>query len=402
MMPPLIPAGSRDSTARLALKIAATIACRIALNTARRFIYPFAPDLSRALSVPLTAVTGLIAVNWATNLLGLAFGPAADRFGYRGMMMLGMALLAVGMLAGGMWPVFAVLAAAQFLAGLGKSIYDPAVQAYVSSRVPYHRRGMVVGFLETAWAGSTLAGIPLMAVLIDQAGWQAAFFVLSASGFLGLVLMTALIPGEGQPASPIQRRVSVRQLLGDVARSRPAMGVVVYSFLFNIAMDNLFVVYGAWLEGSFQLSLLALGAGTTVIGAAELCGEFITAGAADRIGLKRVVVGGAALCILTYAAMPFAATTAALALTALFVHFCIFETTVVTTISLATELLPRSRATMLAAYYAAAGLGRVVGALLGGPVWLAAGIAGTGLISSAINALALTALLWGLRGWKHH
>ena len=57
---------------------------------------------------------------------------------------------------------------------------------------------------------------------------------------------------------------------------------------------------------------------------------------------------------------------------------------------------------MIAAYYAAAGLGRVAGALLGGPVWLAAGIAGTGLVSAAINALALTALLWGLRGWKQH
>jgi predicted MFS family arabinose efflux permease len=401
-MNPENPSGSHDSVARLALKIAATIACRIVLNTARRFIYPFAPDLSRALGVPLTAVTGLIAVNWATNLLGLAFGPAADRFGYRGMMMLGMALLALGMLAGGVWPVFGVLVAAQFLAGLGKSIYDPAVQAYVSGRVPFHRRGLAVGFLETAWAGSTLAGIPLMAVLIDQSGWRSAFLALSASGFFGLVLMTALIPGEGKPAFPGRQRVTFRQLFGGVAGSRPAMGVVVYTFLFNIAMDNLFVVYGAWLEDSFQLSLLALGAGTTAIGAAELCGEFITAGAADRIGLKRVVVGGAALCILTYAVMPFVATTVALALVALFVHFCIFETTVVTTISLTTELLPQARATMIAAYYAAAGLGRVAGALLGGPVWLAAGIAGTGLVSAAINALALTALLWGLRGWKQH
>jgi predicted MFS family arabinose efflux permease len=391
-----------DSAARLALKIAATIACRIVLNTARRFIYPFAPDLSRVLGVPLTAITGLIAVNWATNLLGLVFGPAADRFGYRGMMILGMAMLSVGMLAGGVWPLFGVLVAAQFLSGLGKSIYDPAVQAYVSGRVPFHRRGLAVGFLETAWAGSTLVGIPLMAVLIDLAGWQSAFFALSASGFLGLVLMTALIPGEGKPPFPGRQRVTLRQLFGGIAGSRPAMSVVTYTFLFNIAMDNLFVVYGAWLEDSFNLSLLALGAGTTVIGAAELSGEFITAGLADRIGLKRVVIGGVTLCMLTYAALPFVATTVALALAALFVHFCIFETTIVTTISLTTELLPQSRATMIAAYYAAAGLGRVVGALLGGPVWLAAGIAATGLISSALSALALTVLLWGLRGLKKY
>jgi len=83
------------------------------------------------------------------------------------------------------------------------------------------------------------------------------------------------------------------------------------------------------------------------------------------------------------------------------VHFCIFEMTIVTILSLTTELLPQSRATMIATYYAAAGLGRVGGALLGGPVWLAFGIVGTGVTSAAISALSLATLLWGLRGWHN-
>ncbi len=36
---------------------------RLAMNTARRFAYPFAPALSRGLNVPLMAITSLIAVN---------------------------------------------------------------------------------------------------------------------------------------------------------------------------------------------------------------------------------------------------------------------------------------------------------------------------------------------------
>jgi predicted MFS family arabinose efflux permease len=83
----------------------------------------------------------------------------------------------------------------------------------------------------------------------------------------------------------------------------------------------------------------------------------------------------------------------------LFVHFCIFEATIVTVLSLTTEILPASRATMVAAYYAAAGLGRIGGALLGGPVWLAFGIVGIGMTSAALTALALAALAWGLSGW---
>jgi predicted MFS family arabinose efflux permease len=73
--------------------------------------------------------------------------------------------------------------------------------------------------------------------------------------------------------------------------------------------------------------------------------------------------------------------------------------TIVTIRSLATELLPQSRTTMVATYYAAVGLGRVGRALLGGPVGLAFGILGTGVTSAAITALSLASLLWGLRGW---
>ena len=90
----------RDNSApRLLWQIVAATLCRIALNTARRFVYPFAPALSRDLQVPLTAITSLIAVNQAASLAGLFVGPMADRWGYRKMMRSGLLLLAVGIYA---------------------------------------------------------------------------------------------------------------------------------------------------------------------------------------------------------------------------------------------------------------------------------------------------------------
>lgn len=388
------PVGLRAS------QIAATIACRLALNTGRRFIYPFAPDLSRALGVPLTSITSLVAANSATSLLGFGLGPVADRFGYRAMMILGLGVLALGMGAAALLPVFAMLVIAQVLSGAGKSLFDPALQAYISERVPYTRRGLVVGLLETAWAGSTLEGIPLLALLIDQAGWRAAFFALSASGVLGIGLLASLLPADGPRASAPRARSGFRQLFGAILQSRPALGMALFAFLFNTAMDNLFVIYGAWMEDAFQLSVLALGVGTAVIGAGELVGESITAGLGDRLGLKRMALGGVLLCVLTYLLLPLAARTLPMALAAVFLHFCVFEMTIVTVLSVTTELLPAARATMIAAFYAAAGAGRVTGALLGGPVWLAAGIWGTGILSAALTALSLAALLWALKGWK--
>ena len=156
---------------------------RLVLNTAKRFVYPCAPALSRGMGVSLGAVTSLIAVNQITSLLGLLAGPLSDRWGYRKMMVSGMALLAVGMLAAAWFPIYAVVLVAFFLAGLGKSILDPAMQAWAGSRVAFEHRALVIGILETSWAASTLIGIPLVAILMETHGWRSPFL---AMGILGL------------------------------------------------------------------------------------------------------------------------------------------------------------------------------------------------------------------------
>ena len=388
------------SVTQLTLTIVVTTLCRLVLNTARRFVYPFAPALSRGLGVPLTAITSLIAVNQATSVLGLFFGPVADRLGYRLMMLTGMALLVVGMFAGGFFPFYGVILVALFLAGLGKSIFDPALQAYVGERVPFHRRGLVIGFLEFSWAGSTLLGIPAIALLIDRLGWQSPFFVMGGLGLFGIIILRILIKKGGQKNPQEHSLLLFKDAWRPLLRERAALGALFYSFLVSAANDNLFVVYGAWLEDRFSLSIVALGFGTAVIGIAELAGETMTAALADRLGLKRSLLGGLVVCIICYGILPYLGQTLGAALVGLFLIFLSFEFMIVTGLSLFTELLPSARATMMASYLATGGIGRVVGALIGGPIWLAGGIYATSLVSAIISALALMSIFWGLRGWN--
>ena len=394
-----VPDRASTFVSRLTLSIVVTTLCRLVLNTARRFVYPFAPALSRGLGVPLTAITSLIAVNQATAVLGLFFGPIADRLGYRLMMLTGMTLLVAGMFAGGLFPFYGVILIALFLAGLGKSMFDPALQAYVSERVPFHRRGLAIGFLEFSWAGSTLLGIPLIAVLIDRLGWRAPFFVMGGLGILGFLALSILVEKTARKKAPGPSLPIFRGAWRQLLRERAALGALSYSFWISVANDNLFVVYGAWLEKQFGLSIVALGLGTAVIGIAELAGESFTAALADRLGLKRALIGGLAACLICYGILPLLGQTLGMALTGLFFLFLTFEFTIVTGLSLFTELVPASRATMMAGYLAMGGVGRVVGALIGGPIWLAGGIYATALVSAAISGLALVSLIWGLQGW---
>ena len=389
---------SRQS--RLMGSLATAVACRILLNTARRFIYPFAPTFSRGLGVPLTAVTSLIAVNQATSIMGLFFGPVSDRIGYRVMMLCSLGVLALGMLAAGFIPVYGVVLIGLFLAGLGKSIFDPAIQAFVGERVSYHRRGRAIGFLEVSWAGSSLIGIPLMAFLIQTHGWRAPFFVLGVLALIGGGILGYLLPKDPPQVSRRLKTGALPAAYGAVVKSRTAMGALVFAFCFNAANDTFFVVYGAWLENAFDMTVMALGAGTAVIGVAELCGEGLTAALSDRVGLKKSVMVGTGVTVLNYALIPLYGHSLVVAFIGIFMLFLSFEFTVVTSIALYTEILPRSRATMIASVMAAAGLGRVAGALAGGVVWLTGGIVATGVVSAVLTGIALIALLIGFRQWE--
>jgi predicted MFS family arabinose efflux permease len=216
---------------------------------------------------------------------------------------------------------------------------------------------------------------------------------------LGIAALLVLIPRQKDHAS-LHPKIDLKAAWQRVLQEKTTRGALAFIFLVSAANDNLFVAYGAWMEKSFGLGIVTLGLGTSAIGLAELLGETLTATLADRIGLKRSVMIGLALCIIFYAMLPFVGQTITMAFVSLFLIFVAFEFMMVTSVSMATELLPEARATMMATYMGAAGLGRAVGALIGGPVWLTGGIFATGLVSAFISALALGSLWWGLQGWE--
>jgi len=398
------PSGRQDRPKnhepRLLWQIVVATLCRIALNTARRFVYPFAPALSRDLHVPLTAITSLIAVSQAASLSGLFIGPMADRWGYRKIMLSGLFLLTVGM--GICWisPVYGMVFVGLMLAGAGKIAFDPAIQAFIGHRVPFSKRGMAVGAVETAWAGSTLIGIPVIAVIIDRFGVQWSFFALAVLGALGWLALGRAIPPDNTTAASEGRSMGMGAALLQLIRIRPAAGMLAFGFFISMANDNLFVVYGAWLEKEFSVGIVALGLSTSVIGVAELTGESLTAFLGDRIGIKRFMTISACMATIGYLMLPFVGISLPLGLAGLFLIFLCFEMTMVSSFSLCTELLPATRATMMAGYYAAAGLGRMAGALAGGTLWLSAGMIGVMVASALAMIAALVCLIWGLAGWR--
>ncbi len=381
------------------LQIILLTLCRLLIFTAQRFAYPFSTVLSRGLGVPLQSITFLISLNSATSLLGPIIGPISDRHGYRRMILAALIMLMIGMLLGGVFAYFPLMFFTFFMTGLGKSTMDPAIQAYVSDRVPYHRRGMFIGLLEVSYAGSALIGIPLVALSIDQINWRAPFFIFSLGALIGFIIIRITIDEDHDIRTQQTSYNLYHDIWKPVIKARPSFGMVVFFFFSGMAIENLFVVYGPWLETRFGLNVVALGLSATVIGFAELCGAILSALCSDRIGLKRTIIVGQLIVLVSYAIIPMLRLSLETVLAGLFIVFFTFEFTIVTSISLATELLPGQRATMMACLQAASGLGRTLGALIGIPLWLGGGIGATSGISVALCIFGLIAISWGLKHW---
>jgi predicted MFS family arabinose efflux permease len=377
----------RARTAASAGVLGTILLSRTTLNSGFRIVYPFLPAIGRGLGVPLTAVSFLLTLRAMAGLSSPLFGPLSDRYGRRALMLAGLGLLAMGAALTAGWPTYRVAIVAFVLFGLSKTAYDPAMQAYLGDAVPYHRRGRVLGIAELSWSAAWLVGVPAAGFLIERAGWQSPFVALALLALVGLFL-TWRLPSD-QPAS---RWAGPFVSLAGLRHNRSAWLGMAVGLLFVFAMENVFVVYGAWMEESLSLSVATLGLASVVIGIGEAVGEGASAGLVDRLGKKTAVLGGLLLNAGAYLLLPLLSRNLVAALVSLFILLLAFEFSIVSSFPLISELAPDARGTLMAFNVAALSLGRMLGSLTAAPLWLRGGL-GLNAVVSCGGALAAFALL---------
>ena len=376
----------------LFLQIGVLTLARLFLNTGIRMAYPFLPELARGLGTTDQAVARLVSIRSFAGVLSPLFSPLSERYGRRLALILGMLLFCAGCFLVALWPSYWFLGLSLTAIGIGKVIFDPAMQAYLGDVVPYRHRGKALSVTELAWAGAFFLGVPAVALVIGRMGWQAPFLWLGLLGVGAILLIWRVLPPAHSQAAQV---VGLSGLLQTVGRNPVIWAAAVYVMLVMVANEILLIVYGSWMESAFQLDLAGLGLATTVIGLAEVSGEITTGFAVDRFGKRPVVILFGLLTAFVYLLIPHISLSLTAALASLFLLFFCFEMTVVGGVPLMTELVPTARSVVLSVVLAAAGLGRALGAFIGPVVWDRVGFQGLGVITAVIMALAVVVLaLW--------
>jgi MFS transporter, DHA1 family, inner membrane transport protein len=356
-------------------------ATRLVLNITHRMISVFLPAIARGLGVSLEQA-GLLAS--ARSLAGAAT-PAIVSSAGRGERRLRLVLWSLMLFAAGAaltaaTSMYVGALAGFLLIGLAKPGFDTAALAYVADRTPYERRARYLTVMELTWAAGLLIGAPAAGWLISHFGWQAPFWAAASLGALAVAGAPLFLDAD----STVDGGASARLILG-----HSPLALLAALFAISVGAELAFVVFGAWLEDSFDLSLVALGTASVVIGTAELVGEGSVLAFADRVGKRRMVLGGLAVATAGYLTL---ATTDTLftGLASFGVLFIAMEITIVSAMPLATEMVPVARSRYIALLIMAISIGRAIGAAVG-PVLF--GIGGMPVNAVAAAFWMATALL---------
>jgi predicted MFS family arabinose efflux permease len=361
---------------------------RTILNTAYRMVYPFLAIFARGLGVDLTTMSLALTARSLVGMVGPFTASIADSQGRKFGMLFGVGLFTLGLTLVVCWPTFWVLAAALCLATLGKYIFDPAMQAYLSDRISYERRGQVIAVTEFGWSLAFVLGVPLMGFLIARLSWMAPFPLLTLLGALTFTGILLLLPKDGKPhdgGKPLWANFRL------VLTHAPALAGLAVGLFATAANELVNLIFGVWLEDSFGLKIAALSASAVVIGISELGGEGLVAAFVDRIGKPRAVAIGLIANSLAALALPVVGRSVPGALVGLFFFYISFEFTLVSCIPMMTELVPAARATLMAFNVAAHALGRALGAPLA-PLLYGFGFLVVAAAAVGFNLLALVAL----------
>lgn len=352
--------------------------------------FPFLGIIAAGLGVSEALLGRLVALRASTGLLAPLFGVLADRHGYRRVMSLALGAAGLGYLivaAGQSWPI---TAAGMVLAGLGTFAFVPNLSAYLSARLPFHRRSRGLGIVEYAWALAGILGLSLIGLLIEWTSWRLPF------SLLGLAFLLAALFYRRLPSTGIERREEKKEEAGrrlvrffDLGRNRRSTwAVLAGSFFVAIGGFTLILTFGIWLQREYQLGAGELGTVALIMGICDLTGSGLVSLIGDRLGKRRSVLLGTGLAVAGLLLLPQLNVSLPAAVAGLFLARGAFEFTIVSNQILLSEQVPSQRGKVLTLGAAATMLGSTLVGFTAVPTFDRFGIAGISLSGAAAIAVA--------------
>jgi predicted MFS family arabinose efflux permease len=258
---------------------------------------PLGAVIMPALSItPVQFGMVVSAYAFAAGVSGLLTAGFADRFDRKRLLL----FFYVGFILGTLWCGFAQsfesLLMARIVTGLFGGVIGSVVLAIATDLFPPQMRGRVMGFIQTAFAGSQVLGIPFGLYLSNHWNWHVPFIAMAALGVSGGLVVAWLMKPVADHLKLPQERSAFGHLLHTVTEPRYLLAFVTVTFLATGGF-MLMPFSSAFTVGNLGIALASLPTIYLVTGLATIFAGPLVGKAADRFGKLRVFFMGTALTI---------------------------------------------------------------------------------------------------------
>jgi predicted MFS family arabinose efflux permease len=267
-----------------------------AASLSSRALDPVLPRVAEDFSVSIATAASLAAgVAFTFAIVQPVLGAAADLFGKARLVIVCLVLLGLSNIFGAMSSSFTVLFVTRILGGMGAGGVFPIALGLTSDLVPPEKRQVAIGRVLAGAMTGNLLGASASGLIGDLLGWRGVLAVLGV-----LVIAAALAVGVGFRGSPARPAAEVnlsvlRQGYRTIFANPNAALVFAAVFVEGCCVLGLFPFVSAFLHDLGQESLAIAG---LVIAGFAVGGLFYTLSVArllPRLGIKGMMIGGAAL-----------------------------------------------------------------------------------------------------------
>jgi MFS family permease len=177
-----------------AVLIAVLAAAGVSVSLMQTLIIPLIPELPTLLHTSAANASWAITITLLTaSVANPVFGRLGDMYGPKRIMLLCAALLMAGSLLAAVSTTLLPLIVGRGLQGFGISIIPLGISV-MRAAVPPEKVGTAMGLMSSSLGVGGAMGLPLSAIIAENADWHVLFWVSAGLGAAALVMFAWLVP----------------------------------------------------------------------------------------------------------------------------------------------------------------------------------------------------------------
>jgi MFS transporter, DHA1 family, inner membrane transport protein len=269
---------SRQASPTVLLLLLCVAVCLV--NLAVLMLGPLLVALAQAFQTSVAIVGQLAAATAITwGVAAPLAGPVSDAYGRRRLLLIGLLLMALGMLGSVLAWHYSALLTCRLLTGVGAATVTPNSLAALAEVFPPTERGKAIGWLLSATGISAAVGVPLVAFLLGAGGWRLPFAVMGTASLIIGILVWCWFPPRQPPLGQAPAFFSYYREVG-------SQGMVWYVLAINVCQQTVFFgVFGylaAYLMQTYQLPTAATALPLALAGMGVMVGSILGGRVADH------------------------------------------------------------------------------------------------------------------------